>query len=383
LRRDVRWGKFKLAYDKNSNKGLFDVFNTNSILSRDIIENSGDIPYLTASKKNNAVSTYISLDEKLIEKGNSIFIGGKTFVVTYQKKDYFSNDSHNLALHLRDETHRNKRIYLFLATSIYVGLRNKYSWEGSISKAKAKTDFIWLPQKTDNVLDFEYMEAYIAYIENQHIMNLENNRKNLSKTYLGVAGLNNYSISSDDKKILMHKPKWGSFEIDNLFHIITGGDVIISRTKSGNIPLISHQHKNNGIAKTIIPLKNRVLLKAEETIALADRGVFYATCQKNDFYIGTRVKALVFKDGEKSENVRLFLVSAMNKLQPMFDEYANNATDKLPKLKIQLPKINKVPDYNYMNSYIKVQKKFAIIDVMNDYDLRIEAMKHIINENNH
>lgn len=32
----------------------------------------------------------------------------------------------------------------------------------------------------------------------------------------------------------------------------------------------------------------------------------FATTQKENFHIGTRIKALTFKDGEKSEAVRLF-----------------------------------------------------------------------------
>lgn len=68
---------------------LFSVCNTGNILSRDIIENSGDVPYLCASRDNNSVSSYIAYDDSLLEKGNCIFIGGKTFVVTYQERDFF------------------------------------------------------------------------------------------------------------------------------------------------------------------------------------------------------------------------------------------------------------------------------------------------------
>ena len=82
---------------------IFDVKNTANILSNDITENSGTTPYLCASAENNAVSSYITYDEKYLEKGNCIFIGGKTFVVSYQEKDFYSNDSHNLALYLKDE----------------------------------------------------------------------------------------------------------------------------------------------------------------------------------------------------------------------------------------------------------------------------------------
>lgn len=46
--------------------------------------------------------------------------------------------------------------------------------------------------------------------------------------------------------------QFGKFSLggkDGLFHIATGRDVIIRTAEKGNIPLISHQHENNGITK--------------------------------------------------------------------------------------------------------------------------------------
>ena len=68
---------------------LFRVKNTHNILSSEIIENSGEVPYLCASAENNAVSSYIKYNEDFLDEGNCIFIGGKTFVVSYQENDFF------------------------------------------------------------------------------------------------------------------------------------------------------------------------------------------------------------------------------------------------------------------------------------------------------
>lgn len=151
----------------------------------------------------------------------------------------------------------------------------------------------------------------------------------------------------------MASVEWGEYRIDDLFNIYTGRDVIIGKTSPGEIPLISHQNTENGVTRRIEHISNRRIFHYEETISLADRGVFYATTQNEDFHIGTRVKALVFKDGKKSENVRLFFSSAINKLQILFTDYSSNATDKLPKYKIQLPVLNGQIDYNFMESFIE------------------------------
>ena len=150
---------------------------------------------------------------------------------------------------------------------------------------------------------------------------------------------------------------------EGIFNISTGRDIIINRTPNGDIPLVSHQHENNGIVKYIQKLPNRQIFNYKDTIALADRGVFFASTQKENFYIGTRVKALTFKDGEKSEDIRLFFVVAINKLQVLFKEYLTNATDKLPKLVIMLPvKDDGSIDYDYMESCVRKIKRDVIKD---------------------
>ena len=142
---------------------IFDVKNTSNILSCDVVENSGSVPYLCAGSKNNSVSSYIQYDDSFLEKGNCIFIGGKTFVLSYQKDDFFSNDSHNLALYLQ-EADVTKANQLYLATCVYKSLSHKYSWGNSISKAKIKTDNVFLPVK-DGKPDYESMELLISAVQ--------------------------------------------------------------------------------------------------------------------------------------------------------------------------------------------------------------------------
>ena len=147
---------------------VFNVKNTSNLLSRDIIENSGITPYLCASTENNAVSSYISYDSSLLNKGNCVFIGGKTFVVSYQKQDFFSNDSHNLALYLKDIQTASENVFLGLATCVNCSLAHKYSWGDSISSRKIKSDVIMLPVKS-NKPDFESLETLISAVKKQVI----------------------------------------------------------------------------------------------------------------------------------------------------------------------------------------------------------------------
>lgn len=153
-----------VKFEKFNVVDLFNVKNSGNILSRDIVENSGETPYLCASSENNAVSSYISYDETYLDKGNCIFIGGKTFVVTYQEKDFYSNDSHNLILSLKNEEEKSKLNQLYGVTCINKSLRYKYSWGDSISNKKIQTDKVSLPAKNHQP-NYAIMETLISAIQ--------------------------------------------------------------------------------------------------------------------------------------------------------------------------------------------------------------------------
>ncbi|MDA3968652.1 restriction endonuclease subunit S [Helicobacter ibis] len=165
-----------------------------------------------------------------------------------------------------------------------------------------------------------------------------------------------------------------------MFEIFTGRDVIIGRTELGNIPLVSHQNTDNGVVKYIKKLNDRHIFDYRYTIYLADRGVFYASTQFENFHIGTRVKALVFKDKNKiSKEIRLFFVSTINKLQTLFKDYLINATNKLPDLKITLPADSKGNlAVDFMENAIKAIQKEAIKSVVLYEDFKINATKEAI-----
>ena len=133
-----------------------------------------------------------------------------------------------------------------------------------------------------------------------------------------------------------------------------------------------------GVQTCALPIY-RKLYHHRKTIPVADRGVFLATTQDKDFHIGTRVKALTFKFGEQSKEIRLYFTAAINKLQVLFEEYLNNATDKFPDLEIKLPITPKGEiDFEFMENYIKAIEKLTIKSVIEWKDKIIEVTKKCI-----
>ncbi|MGL2798317.1 restriction endonuclease subunit S [Helicobacter pylori] len=232
-------------------------------------------------------------------------------------------------------------------------------------------------------IDFDFMEKFIAELEQCRLAELE--------AYLKATGLENTTLSSDEENALnvfngnnSNTPcglTWQSFKLGDLFEIYTGRDIIIGQTQQGDIPLVSHQHENNGITKTIKEIHNRTIFNYKQTIALADRGVFLATTQNKDFHIGTRVKALVFKNGEQDKKTRLFFTTCINKNQIMFLDYSSNATNKLPNLTILLPTNphGKI-DFDFMHTLINALMKQTIQGVAEYCGAKIQATKEVISQ---
>lgn len=164
---------------------------------------------------------------------------------------------------------------------------------------------------------------------------------------------------------------WKPFQINKIFDVYTGGDLIMGEIEDGDIPIASNSAENNNIAAYTTTIKGRKLFDHTKSISIADRGKFWAFIQPKDFYIATRVKALVCKDHNILNIYQLsFIVSVLNQESFKF-AYGRNCCANLPNINILLPvqkgsdgtpvtdKDKKysnegyIPDWDWMERYIK------------------------------
>lgn len=142
---------------------IFHMRNTKSITQKSIIPDSGETPYVTAQFGNNAVSTYIDCPTEWLEDGNCILIGGKTLAFSYQKQPFCSNDSHNIALYLRNGS-TSETVHLYLISVLQRSLSQKYSWGDSISMKSIQDDTLRLPVDASGEPDCAYMDEYMSRV---------------------------------------------------------------------------------------------------------------------------------------------------------------------------------------------------------------------------
>lgn len=363
---EVRWGEFKIT-------DIFDVKNTHNILSNEIVENSGNVPYLCASAEKNGVSTYISYNDDLIDKGNCIFIGGKTFVVTYQENDFFSNDSHNLALYLKFSEKRKKDVQIFIASCITRSVGYKYSWGNSISHKKIQNDYVSLPITPENKIDFDFMEAFIRELEEERIRELA--------AYLKVSGFDNYKLSKCESEALAHfnELKWKEFSYSEIFnHIKQGRRLKKGDQKPGKIPFVMAGTTNTGIVGYI---SNPIATFPKNSITI---DIFGNTFYRNyDFGAGDDTGVYWNDDKNYSSEQMLYFSSCMEKsIRGKFSFGKKLRSSQSFNFRIFLPVTSDdSPDYAFIETFISAVQKLVIKDVVLYADKKIAATKQAVNKN--
>lgn len=161
------WMEFRIG-------DIFRMNNTKSIVQKDVVPDSGTVPYVTAQAGNNGVMTFIDCPPEWMDEGDCIMIGEKTLTFSYQEKAFCSNDSHNIALHLKETDKASEARYLFLITALRSALSQKYSWSDSISMKSIKDDVFRLPVDNDGNLDWAYMDEYMSTVLKEVEATLEN-----------------------------------------------------------------------------------------------------------------------------------------------------------------------------------------------------------------
>lgn len=364
----VKWGKFKLI-------DVFDVRNTKNILSSDIVENSGTTPYLCAGSDNNSVSTYIKYDKNFLEEGNCIFIAGKTFVVSYQEQEFFSNDSHNLALYLKNGR-KSKAIFLSMAACIYKSLFYKYSWGDSISKAKIQADTINLPVTAAGEIDFDFMESFIGELEMERIAELEEERIVELSAYLTVSGLDNYELSIEEEAAIKNYGtlQWASYNLEQLFGKSTRGKRLKSEDRiAGTLPFVTAGEADEGVSAFI---GNQVDIFEKNTITID----MFGSAKYRNYPYGADDHVAVVHTEAVPMKAAVFVTSAIHKAAHTGKfHYGHNFYPKdADALTITLPEKNGQPDYQAMETLISAVQKLLIRDVVLCADSKIGTAKEAV-----
>ena len=320
---------------------------------------NGNIPRISAKSDNNGIlgyyDTLANTNARHCENFITVnFFGTDGGIFYHPYKASVEMKVHTLKI--RNHAY-NRYTGVFVAGALRQNLKS-FDYGSQLSSSKLKNlDFkIQLPTKNGKI-DFNFMERFVAEIENERILKLEN--------YLSENGLTNYELTEKEKITLDNYDniEWGEFRIGSLFKI--------AKTKSFNkdkltdgfeYDYVTRTSENQGILQQTGFVNKQNINKAGNwSLGLLQMDFFY---RSKPWYAGQFVRKITATKKFPETSLR-FITASLNKLKPILLEVlVRNVESKFLNDKIQLPIKNDKPDYELMGSLTSAIHKLVIKDVV-------------------
>ena len=157
----------------------------------------------------------------------------------------------------------------------------------------------------------------------------------------------------------INKNNWQEFKFVDVFTISRGKRLVKLDQIAGNIAYISSSKKNNGVDNYILPPSYMKVYK--NMLTLSNSGsVGYCFYHPYKFVASDHCTVINIKDRDIKLNnyISLFIKPIIESMKSKYNFAREINNDRLKKEKILLPAMNnKIPDWNFMENYIKSLSK--------------------------
>lgn len=243
---------------------------------------------------------------------------------------------------------------------------------------------VYLPTN-DGEIDFNFMESFVAELEDQRIAELS--------AYLKVSGFDDYQLSDEELKALqkfseLGNDDWGTYTVGNLFEkVITkklpykAKELPKQPTVDYIVPCLTSSFQNQGL-NYYAPKEGATIIS--NVISLpSNSDVYRAYYQSMHFTVLSDAYAIRWKltENKPTPNQYLFMVMSINKVTdlPIYS-YKNKlgGWNVVKNKNIRLPQKDGKIDFEFMENFISAMKKIAIKDVVRFSEAKIKATEEII-----
>ena len=327
---DKKWEEFDFtSEDEEDEKGVFICKRGRRHIRLNQI--TGNIAYISSSKKNNGIDNYITPPDYMTIYINAMTINnsGSVGYCFYHPYKFVCSD-HCTVIKIKDTTViLNNYIALFLKP-IIESMKNKYNFGREISDKRMIHEKIELPINDNNKPDWIYMENYIKQLSTKIIFN-----KKIPK-YFG----NNY----------LNNVKYQSFPIFELFEIIGTKTTSIRKLEKygkGDYPYITTKATDNGTEGLFD------YYTEDGNVLTIDSAVLgYCSYQPINFSASDHVEKLIPKF-KLNKHIALFLTTIINLEQFRYSYGRKYNQARIKNTVIELPSKDNKPDWEFMENYIK------------------------------
>ena len=410
----MRYEKYYVGIT-NEHKGLFSQLRGKEAAPNRVPD--GDINMINETSTNNGVAKKAASNFVFDAPAITVSVNHAQ-TVFLQTEDFCA--SVNILILKSTWLSKMPEIGLYIAA--YLKKNNqRYDYSCKISKDKLNDTVLVLPTLdeidetspySDNgfIPDWQYMQERIAELEQERIAELEQERIAELEHYLVASGLNDYELTEEDKSILATelfnsddatelpsengcRKEARKFKISDVFDLCKGKRLIKSEHIYGNTPFIGSTDSNNGVTGYI----GQEPIFSGNAITISYNGsvgqVFY---QENDFWASDDINVLYLKNHVLNALLYGYLSGALKKAGSKFSYSYKWNLKRMKETLITLPiqtnadhtpiidPENKyhpegyIPDWSFMEKYIRAVEKVVIKDVVDWKDEEIKKTKELV-----
>ena len=335
------------------------------MLSKMDLVDDGEIPVYSSDTSNNGIIGYTNREaEFIVSHENPIYLvfGDHTRSLNIVFHSFNVTDNVKV-LSLKDSY--SIKILLYIISSWQKGVPNLgYSRHWSI----AKKVLFKVPVK-NGVIDFAFMENFIAELEAERIAELE--------AYLSATGLQDYTLTQKEEKALKAFESWEfeEFTYQSIFNKIVQGRRLKKEDQlKGTIPFVMAGTTNTGVVNYI---SNPVASFPKNSITI---DIFGNTFYRNyDFGAGDDTGVYWNDKKEYSKEFMLFCTASMEKsLLGKFSFGKKLRSSQSINFKMFLPVQNSQPNYSQIEVFISAVQKLVIKDVVQYAERKVAATRAVV-----
>lgn len=291
----------------------------------------------------------------------TVDIFGNTFY-----RDYAFGAGDDTGVYWNLSRNYSKNQMLFMGIAVERSLRGKFSFGKKLRSSQSYDFKISLPLSNSGEIDFAFMDSFIRELEEERIRELD--------AYLKVSGLANSKLSASERKALdrFGAIDWREYNVKCLFGDSTRGKRLKSDDRiPGVLPFVTAGEAEHGVSAFI---GNKVAVFKKNTTTI---DMFGSAKYRNCEY-GADDHVAVVHTENLLNHAAMFVTAACHKSAHTgaFDYGHNFYAKDADALNIMLPSlVSGLPDYGYMETFMRAVQKLVVKDVANLATNRILATK--------
>ena len=377
-----------------------------------LVENESGYPYICASNDNNGISKTMprvvsrlgtDMKDLTLTPSRIIAWGKQCPKFCYHDEPCVTSQG----MYFLDMTDYNEEICLYVCAVLQGTCGTKYNYSNCLIGSRLDKEIISLPviespdpdhEYTVDDIDWQYMQDRIAELEQDRIAELEQDRIAELDAYLKATGLEDYTLTEEDKEVLSlsseavsdegdaletdrrdGKIRFGKFKIGDVFEIYSpkkrfNANAVIF---DGIYPYVARGSSNNGIRGYITEDEQYLSPAKSLSFGQDTATIFY---QPNAYFTGDKIKVMILKNRDLNDELAQYFITVISKAFSTFTWGQSSFNEKILKaVKINLPITPDGDiDFDYMERYIRAIEKMTIADVVKYRDRELYAAKQAV-----